>query len=100
MAKPVRVLMLVANGGFSREAGDVFEGTGAKVDVLLATGADQDIYSTDGDKAAITKRLEKGEYDLYMIPRGGTKRVGKELAQKIIVTVKKGAGLYLTENKE
>ena len=100
MAKPVRVLMLVANDGFSREAGDVFEGTGAKVDVLLATGADQDIYSTDGDKAAITKRLEKGEYDLYMIPRGGPKRVGKELAQKIIANVKKGAGLYLTENKD
>ncbi|MBQ6915773.1 MAG: hypothetical protein IJQ65_08625, partial [Kiritimatiellae bacterium] len=94
MAKPLKALVVASSKYMLREPRDVFAGTGAEADVLLAQGKDQDVYSTDGDAAAISKRLEKGGYDLYMIGRGGAEHVGKELAAKIIANVKKGAGLY------
>ena len=100
MARPLKALVLAASKYMLREPLDIFAGTGADADVLLAQGKDQDVYSTDGDPAAITKRLEKGEYDLYMVPRGGADKIGKELAAKMIEAVKKGAGLYLEQSKD
>ena len=99
LARPMRAFVVIAQKYKVREALDIFEGTGAEVDSVVATGKDRDVYVTEGDPAAITKRLEKGAYDLYMVPRGGADRIGKELAGKILDSVKKGAGLYLEWNK-
>ena len=100
MAKPLRALVVVESKYLTREPRDIFEGTGAALDVLLAQSKDQDVYTTDGDPDAITKRLEKGEYDLYMIPKNGATKVGKELAAKILANVEKGVGLYLEDSKD
>ncbi len=99
IARPLRALVVVDQSS-TREPLDVFGGTGAQVDVLVASGKDQDVYSTDDDPAAITKRLEGGGYDVYMIPRNGADKVGKELAGKILANVGKGAGLYLEQSRD
>ena len=96
--RPLRVLALVkARPGF-REIEEIFAGLGWQVDSLLLTGKDQDVYSTNGDPAAITERLNKGEYDVYMVPWRVSQNVGKELAGKILAAVRKGAGLYFERN--
>ena len=41
MAKPVRALVVVGNKYMMREPRDVFEGTGANVDIILAQGKEQ-----------------------------------------------------------
>ena len=99
IARPLRALVLAAGKYATREPLDVFAGTGAKVDELQTEGKDQDVYYTDDDPAVVSSRLEKGEYDLYMVPRNGAEGVGKELAAKILANVRKGAGLYLEECK-
>ena len=99
IARPLRALVLAAGKYATREPLDVFAGTGAKIDELQSEGKDQDVYYTDDDPAVVSSRLEKGEYDLYMVPRNGAEGVGKELAAKILANVRKGAGLYLEECK-
>ena len=100
MARPIRALVVVESKYLMREPRDIFEGTGAEIDALLAQSKDQDVYTTDGDPAVIAKRIEGGAYDLYMIPKNGAIKVGKELAGKILANVRKGAGLYLEQSKD
>ncbi len=96
--RTLRVLALVkARPGF-RELSELFAGLNVQVDSLLLSGDDQDVYSTDGDPVAVSERLEKGEYDVYMVPWRVSQKVGKELAGKILSAVKNGAGLYFERN--
>ena len=98
--KPLKALVLTTSKYLMREPEEIFAGTGAEIDVLLSQGKDQDIYLSDVPDAqkTVAGRLEKGEYDLYMIPAKGASQVGRKLAGLILENVKKGAGLYLEKN--
>ena len=100
LPRPLRALVVIGHRAKVREAHDIFAGTGAEVDVITATQKDQDVYYTEGDPVAVTKRIEKGEYGLYMVPKGAAKNIGKELAGKMLEAVKKGEGLYIEANKD
>ena len=100
--KELRALVLTKSKYLMREPEEIFAGTGAKIDVLLSEGKNQDIYLTDvvdGQKV-IGERLKQGKYDLYMIPATGATHVGEKLAAIIIENVKKGAGLYLEKDDD
>ena len=98
--KPLRALVLTTSKYMLREPAQIFAGTGAEVDFLLTQGKDQDVYLTDGDPAAISAALKAGEYDLYMVPKDGAEKIGKELVGFILANVKKGAGLYFEANSK
>ena len=97
-ARPIRVAAFISNKYSSREIDEIFAGTGVQFDTLLLTGKDADVYETYGDTKAIVARLTKGEYDLYLVPRLGAEKFGREMLGYIAANVKKGAGLYFEDN--
>jgi hypothetical protein len=100
-AKKIRALALVDSVVNLREALRVFEGTGAKVDVVCTTGKDQDVYTTDSDPEEVMKNLKNGGvYDVYLIGRRTAPRIGGEMAKYVLDDVRGGAGLYFGENRE
>ena len=96
----VQLRGLVINRHFRgrREVMEVFEGTGAEVDVLSTTAPDQDIYMTDDDADRIKKRLKGKEYDFFCVMSSVAENVGAEVSAKIIECVRDGAGLYFMYN--
>ena len=96
-AKPPRTLVFISDKYCIREADEIFAGTGVKPDVLVLSGKDADVYSTYGDEKAIADRVDKGAYDLVMVPRRGAERIGAEMAKKVRIAVEKGAGLYIED---
>lgn len=97
-ARPIRVAAFVATKYSHREIDEIFAGTGVRYDTILLTGKDADVYETYGDPKAISERLAKGAYDLYLVPRRGAEMFGKEMFGRIAANVKKGAGLYLEDS--
>ncbi|OQC12151.1 MAG: hypothetical protein BWX73_03091 [Lentisphaerae bacterium ADurb.Bin082] len=71
---------------------EVFAGVNAEVDTLTTTNKGADLYYTDSTPDAIQKRLESGEYDLYVTGRN-IFCMGKGLAGLIAENVQNGAGL-------
>ncbi len=80
---------------------EIYSGLNVKADVLVTTANNADVYYTDGEPKAILEKIEKNQYDLYMIGGGNwnrttaVQRIGKELAAKISGNIKKGANLWL-----
>ena len=99
-AKPPRTLTFIASKYLLREADEIFAGTGVKPDVLLLSGKDADVYSTYGDEKAIAGRVEKGAYDLVMVPKRGALMIGKEMAKYVRAAVERGAGLYIEDQPQ
>lgn len=93
-ARPLKVLAIVRCESNQREAMCLFAGTGARVDIVQASGSNEDVYGTLGDPKVITERLEKGDYDLYLIGRGREKAMGPKLRELIAQNLKKGAKRY------
>ena len=95
-AKPLTVLAIGRNLMALADASELFTGLNVSADQLAVTDKNSDTYYTPGNPKRIFSRLEKGEYDLYMI--GGSKevgeRIGVKLAEQISKNVKKGAGLF------
>ena len=96
-AKPPRTLTFISSKYCLREAEEILAGTGVKPDVLLLSGKDTDVYSTYGDVKAISDHVDKGAYDLVMVPKRGAEMIGTEMAKKVRAAVEKGAGLYIED---
>jgi len=93
---PLKVLVIGDNLMSLADPREVMDGLNARTDMLTTTGTNADVYYTDENPKEIFDRLERGDYDLYMI--GGSRvppKIGKELAKKIEKNVKNGAGLFL-----
>ena len=78
----------------TRDPLELFSGLNVHCDSITTTGNDADLYYTDGDPAAIQKKLEDGSYDLYLVGRNIGK-IGKGLAAYMEKNVKNGAGLLI-----
>ena len=94
-ARPIKVLAITSDERGIRTIQEVFEGLASALDVLAGTGLDQDTYNTDSDPDAVRKRLDAGEYDLYVVDNNTCKCIGKLMATKILGHVRNGAGLFL-----
>ncbi len=90
----IRVLAICPDLAAVREPMEIFSGLNAELDTLITTTENSDLYYTDGNPSDIQKKLENASYDLYMIGFN-LDRVGKELSERILKNVEKGAGLVL-----
>ena len=94
------VLGLVNRDRDIREIKELFNGLNAEVDVLSTTGRDQDIYESDTSRKLLEYRLEKKEYNLFVVPSRAAERVGENLYAAITNGVHAGAGLYLLKARD
>ncbi len=94
----LRLLALSYTLYTSRELDELFAGLDIDADILITTGENQDTYYTGGDPDLVKKRLEKGEYDMYLLGQQAVTRVGEELAKIIFANVEKGAGLLIVSS--
>ena len=92
----LRLLALAYTLYTSRELEELLAGLDVDADILISTGWNQDTYYTEGDPRRVEERLEKGEYDLYLLGSVAVNRVGEELAAKVFANVEKGAGLLIS----
>ena len=97
---PAKGLVVAFRIREQREILELFKGSGVDVDILMTTAPDQDVYDTDGDIPSIEKKLDGNGYDFYCVLRNAAARVGKELAEKIVSGVRKGAGVYFGHNSD
>jgi len=95
----VRILALAYTLYTSREIEEVLAGLDVDADILISTGWNQDTYYTEGDPQRVEDRLEKGQYDLYLLGPVSVNRIGEELAGKVFANVEKGAGLLIASRK-
>ena len=104
-ASSLKVLAFTWMGGYlnytrAREILEIFSGTGAVVDILCAQNINTDAYYTKNDIKTIYNRLEKGEYDAYLIFGNPTlQRIGTETASIVAKNVEKGAVLIIQDGK-
>ena len=94
----VRVLAFVSDIRGQREVREVFEGTGAELDILVTTAPDQDIYLCDGDLDLVEKRLKEGSYSLFCLDARTAPQIGPVAAKYVETAVKQGAGIYGTHD--
>ena len=92
----LRLLAIAYTLYTSREIEELLAGLDVDADILISTGWNQDTYYTEGDPRRVQERLEKGEYDLYLLGSVAVNRVGEELAGKVFANVEKGAGLLIS----
>ena len=94
-AGPLKVLVIGTKNTHCFDPAELFAGTGAAADMVVTTGKNSDTYYTLGEPDGILSRIEKGEYDLYMIGgRDAGTLIGPKMAEKIAANVKRGAGLF------
>ncbi len=93
--RKLRVLAIAYRLYTSRELEEVFAGLDLEADILLTTGWNQDTYYVEGDPKVVEERLEKGEYDLYILGRVAVGRIGEELAKTVFANVEEGAGFLI-----
>ena len=94
----VKVLAFVSDIRGQREVSEVFEGTGAELDILVTTAPDQDIYLCDGDLDLVEKRLKEGAYSLFCLDARTAPQIGPIAAKCVEAAVKGGAGIYGTHD--
>lgn len=94
MGKTLSALAVCEDLVLTRDPLELFSGLNVRCDSITTTGNDADLYYTDGDPAAIQKKLEDGSYDLYLVGRNIGK-IGKGLAAYMEKNVKNGAGLLI-----
>lgn len=94
-AEPLKVLVIGRRLMALADASELFTGLNVDADMLGVTDKNSDTYYTPGDSAQTAARIERGEYDLYMIGgRDVGERIGVKLAEQIGKNVRKGAGLF------
>lgn len=93
-------LALVPRDRDVREVKEVFNGLNAEVDVLVTTGADQDIYETDSDGEEVARRLKERRYGLFIVTMRASDRVGERLYASIADSVRSGAGIYFLKLRD
>lgn len=97
-AEKLSVLVFVRVVQDIREYQEFFAGLNVTLDVLRTTAVDQDIYETDSDVEAVRRRVDKGEYGLFIVGERAADRIGGEMSKKILAAVRGGAGLFVCPN--